>query len=191
MMDLDAYPIFRDHKSTLRELSKDDHDPENIQYMTDSQAEAVAFDDVKTQYANDLGLSEESAASVDALISLADGVWFIEFKNGAVNKRQVKDKARDSLLLFLDTIGKTIAFSRENMDLIVVYNLERNPLPHQAQRGQPQESPSRLAIAEHFLERGGEELIRFDLGRYRRLYFRDVHTYSGEQFEAYRRAAGL
>ena len=48
-----------------------------------------------------------------------------------------------------------------------------------------QESDSREAIAKHFLGKAKEELIRFDLERFKTLYFRNVHTYSKEEFKAY------
>lgn len=185
MMDLESYPILRDNRKSLRETSRDDSDPKNIQYMTSSEASVVNFDLVKRSYANGLGLSEEAMTSVDAILPLADRIVFVEFKNGKVNNRGIKDKARDSLLVFLDIIGENITFSRSNIDFVVVYNLEKNPLPKQVQKGKLQETPSRISIADHFMEKADEELIRFDLERYERLYFRSVHTYSKERFEAY------
>lgn len=185
MMDLESYPILRDNRKSLRETSRDDSDPKNIQYMTASEASVVNFDLVKRSYANRLGLSEEAMTSVDAILPLADRIVFVEFKNGEVRNRSIKDKARDSLLVFLDIIGENITFSRSNIDFVVVYNLEKNPLPKQVQKGKLQETPSRVSIAEHFMEKADEELIRFDLERYERLYFRSVHTYSKERFEEY------
>lgn len=48
-----------------------------------------------------------------------------------------------------------------------------------------QESHSRLEIAKYFSEKAKREFIRFDLERFKKLYFRDVHTYSEEEFESY------
>ena len=93
--------------------------------MTESQIEAVNFDKFKTKYTNDLRLSEECAASADALLQTDTGLAFVEFKNGKVNNRNVKDKIRDSLLLFCDFTQKTISYTREHVDFIVVYNEER------------------------------------------------------------------
>lgn len=95
-------------KSTLKDTSKDTSDLNNIKYMTDSCIEVVNFDTVKTVYLNDIGLSEECASSVDALIEQENVVYFIEFKNGKLKssvKRDIKDKVRDSLL-FYDDIKK-------------------------------------------------------------------------------------
>lgn len=115
----------------------------------------------------------------------------IEFKNGQVNNRNIKDKARDSLLVFLEIIGENIAFSRSNIDFIVVYNLEKNPLPKQVQKGQLQETPSRVSIADHFMGKARKEFICFDLERYERLYYRNIHTYSKERFGEYLQALKL
>lgn len=40
-------------------------------------------------------------------------------------------------------------------------------------------------IGKHVSQKAGEELIRFDLERFKSLYFRDVHTYTEKEFETY------
>lgn len=188
MIKLEEYDIFRKNKKTLHELSKDDSDPNDIQYMTNIQTLAVDFDKVKQIYANRLGLSEECAASADALISASDRTIFVEFKNGKVNNRNVKDKARDSLLFFCDITETNISYTRENMEFVVVYNQDKNPLPNQEKKSRIQESVSRDAIGKYFMQKGKQEYIQFDLERYKRLYFKEVHTYSTEEFEKYLKA---
>ena len=180
------YPIFRAHQTSLKELSIDSSsDP--VQYMTESSKLAINFDAVKTEYVNALGLSEEAASSVDALVHTSGGTAFIEFKNGSMKneKRKVKDKIRDSLLIFSDITGKRISEIRRTMDFILVYNPEKNPLPNQLTKENTQESASRIAIAKYFLQKAGQELILFDLERFKRLYFRDVHTYTHEELKNY------
>lgn len=191
MIDLDEYFIFAENKITLKEASKDDSDISNIQHMTDCELEVINFDLVKRKYANSLKLSDEVAASVDALLQIGDHIVFVEFKNGKVKNHNIKDKARDSLLIFCDVVGKTISYMRKRVDLIVVYNLEKNPLPNQIKKGRFQESPSRIAIGNYFSEKAQKEYILFDLQRYERLYFREVHTYSKEEFREYLRLKGL
>ena len=112
MMEYNLYETFREHISTLKECSKDHSDPGCIKFMTESQLEAINFDTVKTKYANDLVLSEECAASVDALLETDENIAFVEFKNGKVNNRNIKDKIRDSLLLFCDLTKQTISDTR-------------------------------------------------------------------------------
>ena len=68
---------------------------------------------------------------------------------------------------------------------IVVYNEEKNPLPNQFKKQAVSDAPSRIAIGKYFLSKGNEELIRFDLERYKHLYFREVHTYTKAEFDKY------
>lgn len=157
MIQLNDYPIFNENKASLKETSMDDSDPSAVSYMTESSLEVINFDQVKRRYTNALGLSENNAASVDAVIPFSQHIAFVEFKNGKVNNRNVKDKLRDSLLLFLDITGKTAAYARNHLDFILVYNLEKNPLPNQYTKGILQESPSRIAIAEHFSRKADTE----------------------------------
>lgn len=102
MIEWKKYKIFKENVSTLKEISKDDSDPKNIQYMTESMNPAINFDDVKTQYANNLELSEEVVSSVDGIFESSECLIFVEFKNGKMQgeKSKVKDKIRDSLLMF-------------------------------------------------------------------------------------------
>ena len=44
MIKLELYPILLDNRESLRETSKDDSDPNDIQYMTSSETEVVNFD---------------------------------------------------------------------------------------------------------------------------------------------------
>lgn len=55
-----------------------------------------------------------------------NSIAFVEFKNGRVKNQNVKNKLRDSLLIFLDVTGKTISYTRKHADFIVVYNAEEN-----------------------------------------------------------------
>lgn len=184
MIDLRSFEIFCNTQETLRNISKDNSDSENIQYMVNSTQEAVNFDLVKRKYTNRLGHSEEDAASVDALTQLKDGALsFIEFKNGKVSSREIKHKIRDSLLIFFDIVKRNADFSRNYMDFVLVYNSQKNPPPNQLKKGKLQEAPSRITIGNYFLNKADKELILFDLERYQGLYFRRVHTYTAEKFQ--------
>ena len=125
MIDLNDYPIFRENKETLRETSKDDSNASLVHYMTDSEMEVVNFDQVKRCYVNALGLSENNASSVDALVQFADCIAFVEFKNGKVNNRNVKDKIRDSLLMFTETVLLSTYFPSLSQILSRICSLDR------------------------------------------------------------------
>lgn len=187
MLNLESYPILAENTATFMETSKDDSDKNNVQYMTKSRLRVIDFDEVKRRYTNAQGLSEDCVTSVDAIVQFGDHIIFVEFKNGKVNNRNIKDKARDSLLLFSGITGESIAYTQQKVDFIVVYNLEKNPHPNQLKKEKLQQSPSRIAIGSHFTCKAKKELILFDLERYEKIYFRKVHTYSKEQFEEYLR----
>lgn len=183
MKKIEDYEIFREHMESLKELSKDTSEIPN-QYMTLREDKAVNFDLVKRIYTNALGLSEETAASCDCILAHSGAVAMIEFKNGRVKNGEVKTKVRDSLLIYSGITGEGIAETREGMEFILVYNEEKNPdrgLTHR----QASDSPSRVSIAGHVARKAKREHIRFDLERFRALYFHEVHTYTPEEFESY------
>lgn len=178
MIDVYAYDILTNNRATLKELSKDTSG-DKVVYMTESSIDAIDFDHVKTEYTNRLKLSEESASSVDALACIGSNCVFVEFKNGNMQseKRKVKNKVRDSLLVLCDIIKRDISFTRENMSFILVYNKEKNTHPHNTN--------SRCAISEHIMKQANIEEIRFGLDIFQTLYFKEVHTYNEDEFEAY------
>lgn len=188
MINLDEYPLFRDNKDTLKELSKDDHDDNDvssIEYMTESDFCAVDFDKVKQVYANSFGHSEDDVFSVDGLSHTDTELVFIEFKNGKVNNKNVNDKIRDRLLVFCDVTDTNVSYTRQNMDFILVYNENKNPPPNQVTKGIVQDSKSRLSIAQCLAHLGKKEFLRFGLERFEKLYFKAVHTYSQGEFEKF------
>lgn len=163
------YQLLKDHISNLKETSKDTSDATNIQYMTTSTLPAIDFDAVKTAYLNFLGLSEEHAKSIDALALCDSPLVFIEFKNGNMQheKGAVKNKIRDSLLILCDIICKSIGFTRENMEFILVYNEAKN---------------SRVGIGKYLTNLEGKSSILFGLEKYEKIYFKHVYTYTEDEF---------
>ena len=112
-----------------------------------------------------MGLSENCVASVDAISCTEDDIAFIEFKNGAVNNRNVKDKIRDSLLIFCDITKKNIEYTRRKAEFVLVYNEAKNPLPNQYTKSIIQSAPSRTFISKYLAQKGKNEFILFDLFR--------------------------
>lgn len=172
MIDISTHNLLLSNRETLKECSFDETN--NI-YMTESKKIAVNFDKVKRKYLNNMSLSEENATSVDAIIQNNENDIFIEFKNGKMKgeKRNVKDKIRDSLLILFDLTKENISYSRKNIIFILVYNQSKNPLD------------SRQKINQHFSSKAGAEVIRFDLEKYQTLFFKEVHTYTEKEFEKY------
>ena len=188
MINTSDYELLNIKKISLRDAS---FDPSNDEYMTNSDIEVINFDTVKTLYTNKLNLSEEVAKSFDALLLEPQQPIFIEFKNGKMKneKNAVKNKIRDSLLMFCDITKTDISFTRENMDFILVYNEEKNPLPNQLKQETTKpnvsEMTNRVKIGEFFASKASVEFILFDLERFQKLYFRKVKTLTQSQFEEY------
>ncbi len=162
-------------KTTLKETSKDDSDKNNVVYMTNSSLIVTNFDLVKTKYTNSLKLSEENAASVDAFVPKGDNVYFIEFKNGklqASDKRNVRDKVRDSLLIYNDINNITITENRNSAIFILVYNEAKNK-----NKSDPVVNP--------VMKLANQEKISFGMDRFKNLFFKEVHTYTEAQFEEF------
>ena len=177
MIDVGSYALFSDNHSTLKETSKDDS---NTEYMTESEMEVINFDKVKEAYVNNL--SVKGVTSVDALVVFADHLELIEFKNGCLRNelKNIGDKIRDSLLLFCDIMEKSITYTREHVDFILVYNESKNKEKDCYNR---QALEAREAIASHVFEKAKEERIRFRLDTFKKLYFRNVRTYTEKQFK--------
>lgn len=187
MINVQNYIEFKDCMSTLKEASKDDNDKNNIRYMINDTRDVVDFDMVKTKYANKLGLSEEVAKSADALYDGKNKDIFIEFKNGnmANQKSAVRDKVRNSLLLFGDITGRSISYTRNSAEFVLVYNEEKNTDIKRVKKSSVQNSESRDKIVSAVHRYAKEEFVRFGMEIFKGLFFRDVHTYTVKEFSEY------
>ena len=179
-MKIEEHAIFFNHIDSLKELSKDTS-TKPIQFMTELQTQAINFDMVKRDYANQLNLSEETANSCDGLISISNFCVLIEFKNGKIKPAEVKTKLRDSLLIYCDITKQTISQTRDFLEFILVYNPQNNP----DKNHNSSNSSSRIVIANTIAKKAKTELIRFDLERFQKLYVKAVHTYTPQEFEEF------
>lgn len=185
---LNNMPLFEEHLSTLKKTSKDKGRNE---YMTESDLEVVDFDKVKEAYIRGMALSEEPCSS-DALYADKTGdIYFVEFKNGFVDKRtgfNICNKIYDSLLIFNDIMNTTATFCRKKVNFILVYNAERNSSDASGKVAVTKDmveeaSPSRAEIAKYFSRKAKKHFVRFGLEKFKNLYFRDVFTYTESEFE--------
>lgn len=186
MLDFKKYKILENNISTLRETSRDD----NGVCMTESEYVAVNFDTVKRQYTQDLHISEEKASSVDAIAIFDDNIVFIEFKNGGFYNQDLKNKAKDSLLIFLDIIKKDLVYSREYINLITVYNESVKPRTKEEEQNlvkneaYAQPFPYNQIVG-YLFKYAKQEFVRFGLDRFQQIFFRSVHTYSQTEFDEF------
>ena len=186
-MDLKSY-----NTSTLKQTSKDDN---NEEYMTESTIRVINFDSVGgDKYSKNNKLNIQLKTN-DVLFLHNDKKYtFIEFKNGKLvdktNKidiKKLKDielKILNSLFVLGDIEEKSLSSLKEITDYILVYNEEKNT---------PNERNSISEIGNYFINQGNissektkterEEIICFGLEKFKDYCFKNVHTYSKEEFE--------
>ena len=178
--------------STLKQTSKDDN---NQEYMTESTIRVINFDSIGgDKYSKNNKLNIQLKTN-DVLFLHNDKKYtFIEFKNGKLvdktNKidiKKLKDielKILNSLFVLGDIEEKSLSSLKEITDYILVYNEEKNT---------PNERNSISEIGNYFINQGNissektkterEEIICFGLEKFKDYCFKNVHTYSKEEFE--------
>lgn len=178
--------------STLKQTSKDDN---NEEYMTESTIRVINFDSIGgDKYSKNNKLNIQLKTN-DVLFLHNDKKYtFIEFKNGKlvdktnkINIKKLKDielKILNSLFVLGDIEEKSLSSLKEITDYILVYNEEKNT---------PNERNSISEIGNYFINQGNissektkterEEIICFGLEKFKDYCFKNVHTYSKEEFE--------
>ncbi len=131
---------------------------------------------------------KKTPKSNDALYYDAQGnVVFIEFKNGRISlqvQRKLRKKIYDSVFILTDIAKCGISQMRCEVVYILVYNEERNPIEPQNPKHIP-DSLHMTQIGQAILGFAQEELIQFDLEDFQGYCFKEVHTYTKEEFEKY------
>lgn len=186
-MDLKIY-----NTSTLKQTSKDDN---NEEYMTESTIKVINFDSVGgDKYSKNNRLNIQLKTNDVLFLHNNKKYTFIEFKNGKLldktNKidiKKLKDielKILNSLFVLGDIEEKSLSSLKEITDYVLVYNEEKNT---------PNERNSISEIGNYFINQGDissektktekEEIICFGLEKFKGYCFKNVHTYSKEEFE--------
>jgi len=178
---------YLDCKSTLKNTS---YDSAKQHYMTQSTYSVFNFDNIKNKYLRGLeSKPAETPCSNDALVHIGSELYFIEFKNGAIDNvenYELKQKILESLLILLSIINETIDFTRHHVSYILVYN---NALNHRSkfyttESAVVNSTPSRYAIISATARKAGKNVANFDLERYKSIYFQNVYTYSETEFKS-------
>jgi len=169
-------PIFDNNIISFKEAS---FDRDNGEYMVASDVEVIDFDKVKEAYVREAKFKSKSTpASSDALHIGKDGDYtLVEFKNGIIkNATQygIHYKIYDSLLILSTFLNKTIDFHREKVRFILVYNEEKN---------KRESSKSKVEIAKYIAGKAKKEIIEFDLERFQKYCFKQVSTYTEQEFQ--------
>ena len=121
MINLSDYPIFEAEMETLADTAIDPQHPHEAP-LTLSCLPAVNFDRVKDKHVSTLSNVIEQPSSVDALLQFPESVAMVEFKNGEIDnktQRNLRDKVRDSLLIFCEITNIYLIFILKSQKPIV------------------------------------------------------------------------
>jgi hypothetical protein len=171
---------------TLKETSVDKHKIDDARYMTLNEKLVVNLDRFKDAFVGGMALTAVPK-SCDALLLTNQGVLFmIEFKNGKIEAKknyEIKVKVFESLLMLSEKFSQTIEFMRDNAVFILVYN---ESVDHGSEQfgdtGDSKDSGIRT-IEDSLFKLAKTHQIRFGLHRFKKLYFKEVYTYSKAEFE--------
>lgn len=165
--------LFQNHICTIKKASTDST---NRTAMSDSAVTVVNFDKIPDEYARGKGWPCVPASN-DALYIGDDQTWyFIEFKNGTINKGDLFRKIYDSLIMLLEMkLVPDFQFARDHIQYILVYNSEKHT--------KIQESESRTASYSYISHLARTEPKLFDIGKLEKYLFQETHTYTKELFE--------
>ncbi|MBD5464657.1 MAG: hypothetical protein HDR22_02365 [Lachnospiraceae bacterium] len=193
--------IIDEKKSSLKDTS---YDNDNGKYMVDSQLQVCPFDEVKNWYVkNNIPFANPVPKSNDALFFGEKESFFIEFKNGKIDNGvnfEINKKIYDSLLIlfdlnYVDADGNavnSISYTRFNMNYILVYNeeiyLKAGPTRQtkegfERQKERQVESKHRDKLYKTIRNLANEGLVKFGLDQFKNYLFKNVYTYTVEEFE--------
>ena len=185
MINLSEYEEFS-VCTTLKQASLNGSDNQKA-YMTESDMEAIDFDQVKNNYGSKLKLSVFPASN-DALLQRSDKIFFIEFKDGNMGSEfhDVVRKIYESVLLFCDITKQTISDTRTYMTYILVYNESPSAAyieKLQRDKRTINKAPSFVKIGVAIGRLANDNADIFGLkGRFKGLYFKDVLTVEKKDF---------
>jgi hypothetical protein len=163
--------------ATLKRLSIDSDEKKNPKgrgvFMTSCKTKAVNFDRFKDSIARKYELST-CPRSCDALYLRPENEWFlIEFKNGKINKFEIRGKIFESLLLLTEKLDKTIAFTREKLTFILVYNKDTAKI-----------DAARIGLGNQLFKNSNSKFFPFGLDGMKKLYFKEVYAWTKEEFDS-------
>jgi len=173
--------MLKNYPDTLEKTSEDSNKPVDDKYMTSCKRIVVNVDRLKDDFVKNMSLTE-IPKSCDALYMTSQNEFFmIEFKNGIIDvkkKYEIKVKTFESLLMISEKFSQTTDFMRNNISFILVYN-------ENVAHGQEQYDDIGVRrVSGPVFRRALVREIRFGLHCFKKLYFKDVFTYSKAEFEA-------
>lgn len=166
--------VLKRHICTMKKASFDESKAVN---MTESLLKVVNFDKIPNEYSRGKGWSGVLASN-DALYITEDEKWyFVEFKNGSIDKADIFRKIYDSLIMLIELgIIPDFQFIRNHLYYILVYNSDKHSkIPKSQSRDANYAYIHRLAQKEEKL---------FDVEKLEQYLFKETHTYSKELFQS-------
>lgn len=94
----------------------------------------------------------------------------------------------NNMSTFKDTSFDKAAFlrsknNRRKVNYILVYNESKNLSEETEELGKIDQESSKTKIAKHFTKKAKKKFVRFDLGKFEGLYFKEVFTFTEKEFE--------
>ncbi len=176
----------------LTTLKKTSYDSEKDTYMTEKCFPVVNFDLVKNIYRENRNLVEANTPkSCDALYENRYGhLFFIEFKNSSnrktLNSSDLKIKAYNSMIILCDILDKKFSELSENVSFLVVYNDKESNQKQSPRKNVIPLAPAFDRLATQITQKSEEQrLVKFKLGSLKTFCFKDVSTFTQEEFEEY------
>jgi len=171
--------MLQNFHDTLEATSNDSKKSES---MTTCQSIVVNIDKLKDDFVRKMRFSV-FPKSCDALLYMAfnNEFFIIEFKNGRIMDKEyieIKEKIFETLLLLSEQFEATTKYMRKKMNFILVYN-------ENVTHGQKQfEDTGRGRIQKTFCKLTKRHEPKFGLYRFKKMYFKDVFTYTKTEFES-------
>ena len=161
------------HICTLKRASID---KTNKIPMCESSIQVVNFDQIPKEYSKGRGWNGVPKSNDALYIDIYKKWFFIEFKNGSIQKDDVYRKIYDSIIMLVEWgIIPSFDFVRKNINYILVYNENK--------QGKIQQSQARNQNYKYFMTLARQEERLFDIDKLEDYLFRETHTYTQKLFE--------
>ncbi len=171
-------------------LWKTSQDPSNNQTLSSLNTRAVNMDAAKRLWLNGCNASDHTLKSSDALLTIGNTVYLIEFKAGIrnvnaqtpknVHEHEIREKMLSSILMLSDLTGRTCKEMRGHIEYLYVLSSQNNMHAHMRRKSQKKQ----CGADEHEIA-GKERSVDTFLYKYKGVFFREAHVLSGTGFDRF------
>lgn len=204
--DFEGLPdALKKHVATITEVSLDNKNQESL---VESDFKVINFDAVKDHYRG--ALASNDALFFTWKPWQGCNLFFIEFKNGYIREKDNQhlfDKIYDSVNILSDIVCcnqfecmqvNPVGYLKERGAYILVYNQKNKPYDEQfmtekTRKGLKQQNYSspdsvpaknaRHGIGNHLARKAGSTFVLFGLNFFRGYLFKNVYTYTSDDFQ--------